>query len=405
MKNVMSYLYCLAGGVVLGALLMHMIPEITGGHEGGALSNPSKHHSCHAHSQKDHDGKGDAHGHHHHSHSHNHHCDHGHADPKVASGSQHEVLAALNPSLAYTTGLAAGMAQEGARKIGGRFSADVPQDIDHHALQSAQAGHSVHEHAYPHGPLWAGLSFLLLLAIDRLFLSHAHAKPEKKPVAGKLLDHSCSSSDTALVTDPEAAHHCSHKHDHSHAHSPAEAMASADSVDLCSGGGCQVDGIQLAQSHLSTFIFVTALSLHSFMEGLGMASKHSASDLTSFLISLFAHKWIEAFALGASVMAAGLSAWFTFAILFAYSAFTPIGILMGMFADLFVRHRFTSWLPTVEAAFNGSAVGSFMFVACVEMIPPQFGHGMPVNWHSYGRFATVIVGYSIMALVATKHSH
>ena len=326
------------------------------------------------------------------------------------------MLAALSPSLAGTTGLATSMAQEGVKKIGGRSSVGVPQDTDHYALLSAQTGHA-HQHdvqdhhAYPHGPLWAGLSFLLLLAIDRLFLSHAHAKPEKKAVAGKLMDHSCSSSDTALVNDLEAANHCTRDHNHSHAHDrggkhgPIEAMASADSVDLCSGGGCQVDGIQLAQGHLSIFIFVTALSLHSFMEGLGMASKHNASDLTSFLVSLFAHKWIEAFALGASVMSASFSAWFTFAILFAYSAFTPIGILMGMLADLFIRRRFVSWLPMVEAAFNGSAVGSFMFVACVEMIPPQFGHDMPVNWHSYGRFVTVIVGYSIMALVALKHSH
>ena len=233
-------------------------------------------------------------------------------------------------------------------------------------------------------------------------------KKSKKDVA---------STTAMLEHDPELGHCCNHDHHGpssdeassvDHIKAQLDAVASAESIDVCSAGGCQVDGIRVAasQSVTSTFIFVIALSVHSFMEGLGMASKNQKEELAAFLISLFAHKWIEAFALGASVMQAEFSKWMTFFVLLAYSVLTPLGIVLGILLDAFFKTYYAdSKVEVLEGVFNGAAVGSFMFVACVEMIPPQFGHGMPINRHAYGRFLTVLFGYGVMAVVSARHSH
>ena len=414
-KNVMSYLYCLAGGVVLGALLLHMIPEITGhaGHD----------HGSHASKKNDHPG----HPHHHHEHGHSHdHADHGHSNPSLSHGSQHHgaLFAALNPSLsAVAPGSATMLAQDGTNvsraTSGDSISLATAKILNSQTTPktnaiSANDNDKEHDHCehhpYPFGPLFAGLSFLLLLFLDRLFLSHEHIKDKKKKAKNDV-----SSTTAMLEHDPELGHCCNHNHDHpgdedslDHLKVQLEAVASAESIDVCSAGGCQVDGIAVAasQSVTSTFIFVIALSVHSFMEGLGMASKNQKEELMAFLISLFAHKWIEAFALGASVMQAEFGKLLTFFVLLAYSALTPIGILLGILLDAFFKsHYADSKVEILEGVFNGAAVGSFMFVACVEMIPPQFGHGMPVNRHAYGRFLTVLFGYGVMAVVSARHSH
>lgn len=349
---------------------------------------------------------------------------------------------------------------------------------------------STHDHKYQWGSLCAGLCFLLLLAIDRLFLAKAHNEAqhggkqneEKDESHGHGHHHhhdrSCNhehhnrnlgqaspTGDRPALNDsvrrvstiltqnsssnllssswndfsnqglpqsspspspsppaheqvPFHSHKGGHVHQHSHNSSSdmVKHVLDVESIALCSGGGCQVDGIQSTarKGVLQTLVFVTALSVHSIVEGLGMATKNTKSSLRPFLFSLFAHKWIEAFALGASVMAAGtaFSPLFAFLISLAYSAFTPLGILIGMSIDWYLKKHSTvssgsvssSTSALVEELFNGAAKGSFIFVACVEMIPPQFGHGMPVDKHSYGRFMVVIIGFLLMTFVASFHS-
>lgn len=395
-RKTMSLLYCLAGGVVLGSLLMHMIPEL--GHQDHLSAVPVAHH---------HDG-----------HNHDHHEHHDH-------------VSAHNPS-------------------------------------------HEHQLEYPWASFFAGVSFLGLLFIDRLFMSHpphptqhpkqlltegqkheSHGRkqedsrpdlglqspkdddsllvPELYPRVIECNDHehshsTCTSS-KKCDDDPQHKHrdhlhhhhsesgHCNHEHEHHKFPSSADAssasfdlekLASSESIALCSGGGCQMHGIE--GNPVSTVVFVIALSVHSFLEGLGMASKKTQGDLTSFLISLFAHKWIEAFALGAAVMGAGFSSTaFVSLLLFAYSAFTPLGCLLGILGEHLLlqasSHTPPKSLEFLRAFCNGSAMGSFLFVACLEMIPPQFPHASPITSHTYARFGMLAAGFGVMALVASYHSH
>ena len=165
-----------------------------------------------------------------------------------------------------------------------------------------------------------------------------------------------------------------------------------------------MDGINSNASKLQTVIFVVALSVHSFLEGLGMVTKSTTKQLVSFLISLFMHKWIEAFALGTGVAKAAFSSAHNFWLIFLYSILTPLGALLGMIlfaiSNDFDGHLFSNQM--ISQILDGLALGSFLFVSCIEMIPAEF-HKQ--NKQSKFKFVALTSGFLIMALVSKTHYH
>jgi zinc transporter ZupT len=302
----------------------------------------------------------------------------------------------------------------------------VPEMIKPHDHSHCSAHGHAHAHEFPWGAFAAGISFLGLFSIDRLFLSHAHCENDEKPTKAKGKgdqNHSHSHS--------HAHGHCNHDHDHSHEHdhdhghnhkhhyeaSDIEALDTSRHEDCHEAdvmGGCHMEGIRAAgKSPMQAYVFVLALSMHSLLEGLGMAGKNSSPDLTRFLVGLFAHKWIEAFALGVTVMSAGLSTLGSFGLIFFYTVLTPVGIVIGMAADYFVLQsqnnassasliNVTGSASSLPYVFNGLAAGSFMFVACIEMIPPEFHKREQTT---LVKFLGVCMGFFVMAAAATYHSH
>lgn len=322
-NKLIPYLNSLAGGVVLGALLMHMIPEIV--------------------------GHGHAHG-------------HGHGKKKKERKKE------KNPD---------------------------------HLHSFIHDGHD-HAHSFQIGPFAAGISFLLLFAIDRLFLTHSHCQDAQK----EMTQVDDSSSPHLLHQDGKRkgdVEECC-RHDHAVDEDVVDEHGSCHSADLV--GGCHMDGINSAASQTQTFIFVLALSIHSFLEGLGMATKNKKSDLVLYLISLYAHKWLEAFALGVSIIKARFSRLHTILLVLFYAALTPAGILLGLGLDVWVSGgsgdgKF-SWLTreTTSLVLNGLAVGSFLFVSCIEMIPPEFHKKTK---HTPFKYLALVAGFGSMAAISALH--
>ncbi len=269
-----------------------------------------------------------------------------------------------------------------------------------------------HEHIYQWGCFAAGCSFLLLFAVDRMFLSHAHCENEEfnHDDKGHLHAHSHGH-------DHEKGHHHEHTHDHGHGHTHGhghEHPQRMESLDSLQGdhqdcheadvmGGCHMEGIRTSKSRMQAFVFVFALSLHSLLEGLGMSGKSEISELNAFLGGLFAHKWIEAFALGVTVVSAKFSRLEAFLLMTFYGILTPVGILLGIAADALTSSTSSadSYSLFVSVICNGLASGSFLFVSCIEMIPPEFHtrtESTPL------KFLAICLGFLIMAVVATFHS-
>ena len=284
------------------------------------------------------------------------------------------------------------------------------------------------EGLYQWGCLAAGLSFLLLFSVDRLFLSHAHCENEE----GKAHDHVHNVSSehdhhkhedrlSQALEKPHSHHHHDHDHDsvhsheHDHSHDQEYGLTRQDSsidslkvphedcheADIL--GGCHMEGIRTSKSKLQTYVFVFCLSLHSLLEGLGMSGKNTRGNLFRFLTGLFAHKWIEAFALGVTVLNARFSKFESFSLMTFYALLTPIGIGAGMLADFYTASpQKKGEKALTELVLNGAAAGSFLFVSCIEMIPPEFH---TKNQSTPAKFMAIVIGFMIMAAVATFHSH
>lgn len=234
-----------------------------------------------------------------------------------------------------------------------------------------------HEEPFQWGSLAFGLSFFGLLAIDRLFLAHRHCS---EPIPTNSIVNSLPKKNKEIIKPSKL--HTSNHHHHTHEHSPHSSschheqdnhspskiieIPSQECHSVNALGGCHVDGLEPGSSKVQSLVFVIALSVHSFVEGLAVQSISTMPALFSFSISLFTHKCLEALALGISVYKAKFSPFHSFLLGCIYSLLTPLGIILSL------ALQETSYSgPILHVVFNGLAAGSFLFVAVVEMIIPE----------------------------------
>ena len=316
-----------------------------------------------------------------------------------------------------------------------------------------------HNIIYPIGLFCAGVSFLALLAIDRLILSHSSCAIQtglseqpleaggQRPAQG----HPVHDEHSQI---PPLYHHLIHQdHYHLHPHTdgacPLDSLSSdppqedslsvvisprrpsVGSVTSSTGGPPEphpASAPSLGQSptafptttttlvqspshihphkpqlgptdekgsKMQAFVFVLALSLHSFLEGLGLGNISKEGELISYVIGLVSHKWLEAFALGMTVYNAKFSFTITSAFYLFYSVLTPIGIVVGIALSFSMVVKLNRDITIV--ILTGLALGSFLFVACIEMITPEF---TVIDRTSIRKFACVCLGFISMAIVA-----
>lgn len=313
---------------------------------------------------------------------------------------------------------------------------------------------------YPIGALMAGISFLTLFAIDRLFLSHSasdkscnslsnhstadisppRVEPEKDALHGhhqkfnsdEIIRMQCCErcplktcfqqsniANTELLSDMEKLnsqpitekslpfHHLIHPNEPilaamSPFFTTNDASSTIQSNQAPRPLACSINVKEFSTivpvkesnekaSRAHAFIFVIALSVHSFLEGIGLSAISDWNKVLSYIIGLISHKWLEAFALGMTIYNAKFSNRMNFILNMFYSSLTPFGILIGMLIMSKTRNNLA------EVILTGLSAGSFFFVCCVEMIPPEFAI---VNRYSIYKFICVATGFIVMALGA-----
>lgn len=144
------------------------------------------------------------------------------------------------------------------------------------------------------------------------------------------------------------------------------------------------DTIPAEYTKMESLVLISALSLHSFFEGLGIASE---SDSMWYLFGLLGHKWIEAFVLGASV-AENFDAFSAYLIILFYSALTPIGCLLA--------HKLLNVWRSIKDCLLGLAGGSFIYIGFIEMVGNQFRDNRECGY----RLIAVFTGFSLMTAVS-----
>ncbi len=235
------------------------------------------------------------------------------------------------------------------------------------------------QRSYPIGLFFASISFLFLFFIDRLFLHPVNSANQK----GR--DGSTASVQYMLVDDPK---------------NRSEGFIVQSERDL----HCNEEEQRVATMPVNTkstaLVFVIAFSMHSFLEGLGLAGMLSWSEVVSYMIGLLSHKWLEAFALGLSMYQASFDKTTRNALLVIYSSLTPIGIILGMLlvGDTFRNETANSYQNfCVTQVLTGLSVGSFLYVTCIEMIPREFEDpDMDLSTIKY-KSSCVVAGFLFMA--------
>ena len=107
-----------------------------------------------------------------------------------------------------------------------------------------------------------------------------------------------------------------------------------------------------------------ALSVHSLFEGIAVGITHSIEDVWTLLLAIALHKGAAACSLGISLVKTfpddfALCRW----LVFTFALATPLGIIIGMnIPDS----------PVMDVVFNSLAAGTFLYIACSEVIVEEF---------------------------------
>ena len=125
------------------------------------------------------------------------------------------------------------------------------------------------------------------------------------------------------------------------------------------------ENINLKKKKLSAFILLLSLSIHGLFECFALGLQTVYKKTLFLFIALMIHKWAEAFALGILFVKARFSKRFFYLIIILFSIVGPVGVAVGI-----VLAETAGEL--VEGIFLSISTGTFLYVACSEVIIEEF---------------------------------
>jgi solute carrier family 39 (zinc transporter), member 1/2/3 len=183
------------------------------------------------------------------------------------------------------------------------------------------------------------------------------------------------------VLPPEDAHHA--------LHAPSANRFGAHPHVDGSTGPCED---ALVGSPRAVYAILTALSIHSLLEGLALGAQRDLRSALVIFAAILAHKSMEGFALGVSLVRGHVPAPRATALLALFASATPVGIVAGATVGALEG----SARLACEATFLSLAAGTFAYVATIDILREEFHE-------PGGRFAKwlwVVAGGGLMALLA-----
>ena len=147
---------------------------------------------------------------------------------------------------------------------------------------------------------------------------------------------------------------------------------------------CNLDLIEkqiIQQKKLSGFIMLLALSIHGLFECLALGIQSSFKNTLFLFIALMIHKWAEAFTLGIFFVQAKLQKKNYYLLILFFAFIAPVGISLGI-----ILLKTTNEI--VEGVFLCISTGTFLYVACSEVIVEEFS----TPKKRYLKFALYLIG-------------
>jgi zinc and cadmium transporter len=224
---------------------------------------------------------------------------------------------------------------------------------------------------------WMSLGVVGLFCIERFIAPHSHEMD-----GGKHAHHDHG----------HAADHADHNHDHGHNHNHAKDQRAAAPA-------------------VAGWMAVVGLTIHTFMNGVGLASlvkvsleehaKNSAQTNMlglflpgiSMFLAIFLHKPADALAISTVLSRKGVPSARIVLVQLGFALMVPIGAVAFFVTEGSIEDSLKSQLTGAALAFSA---GTFLFIALSDLLPE-------VQFHRHDRlrlFLALVTGVALMGLIA-----
>jgi zinc transporter ZupT len=272
--------------------------------------------------------------------------------------------------------------------LGSAFCHILPEAHELFLEYFEQADPEYEYKSYPFAELVCVAVFFVLFCIDKLLVDrivhrkyelHVHVSKKKSEAESLALEQIHINLDPSERKDSHAGV------SHNHFLSAIQSFTNDDS------------GVNERIEHLkrlsTAYIFLTALSIHSIFDGLGVGSELDADKFKNLLVAVVIHKLLDGFALGIPLYLAEIekrNAWISLAFC---AAMTPLGIGIGWAASAYMDSLANL---LVRAIFLSFSMGSFIYIAFNELLPVSFESNNYLNV----KLALLILSWGVMSLLA-----
>ena len=120
-------------------------------------------------------------------------------------------------------------------------------------------------------------------------------------------------------------------------------------------------------SKTAAIILILALGAHAFFEGIAFGLQSEIDSAGQLAAGIIIHKSAAAISLGGAFARTGYSTKEILIFLAIFSIIAPIGVIIGM--------QIAESNPLVDVVFLGISGGTFVYVACSEIIVGEFDKG------------------------------
>ena len=132
---------------------------------------------------------------------------------------------------------------------------------------------------------------------------------------------------------------------------------------------------------ITPYILLLALGFHGFFEGMALGIQGELRDSLFLALAIAAHKWAASLTLGISIIKSGIQIKQLIIMILIFGFIGPVGIALGMII------RATA-SEIVEGIFLAISVGTFLYIACSEVLVEEFEH----SDYKYFKFCAFLFG-------------
>ena len=140
-------------------------------------------------------------------------------------------------------------------------------------------------------------------------------------------------------------------------------------------------------SKTSAIILVLAIGVHALFEGIAFGLQDSIDKAGQLAAGILIHKTAAAVSLGGAFARTGFTLCQICIFLGIFALTTPVGILIGM--------AISESNAVIDVVFLGLSGGTFIYVACSEIITAEFDKGS----YQWAKMLLVLLGGTIIAIL------